>query len=155
MTRGVDEALRGIPGARARVDAADDYLREVIRRVEDVLGELRPVAIDVPYVVESVSRRIQLRQSRGGSWYVAWERDKGGSIPLLSAPRAVRVEAFTEIAWSDHAIALAPLEALVVAVNRELSFEAASRGPQMDVARRLEAMLEVVAGRDHPRADSR
>lgn len=143
MTTRVDEALRSIPGARAKVDAADDYLREVIRRVEDVLGRLRPVAIDVPYSVKGVSRRIQLRQSRDGDWHVAWERDEGSSVPLLSAPRAVRVEAFTEIAWRDHATVLAPLEALVVAVNRELSFEAASRGPQMDVARRIEAMLEV------------
>ncbi len=147
MTTGVDEALRGIPGARAQVDAADDYLREVVRRVEMVLGKLRPVAIDVPYVVEGIPRRIQLRQSRDGSWHVAWERDQGGSVALLSAPRTVRVEVFTEIAWSGHAVGLAPVEALVIAVNRELSSEAANRGPQMDVARRLEAMLEVAAGR--------
>lgn len=159
MITRVDEALRNIPEVRARVDAADDYLREVIRRLEDVLGALRPIAIDVPYVIEGVPRRIQLRQFRGGSWHVAWERDEGGSVPLLSAPRAVRVEAFTEIAWRDYVTALAPLEALVVVVNRELSSEAANRGPQMDVARRLEAMLEVtagkLAGRDRPRADSR
>ncbi len=143
----VDEALRNIPGARAKVDAADDYLRLVIRRVEAVLGGLRPVAIDVPYAVEGAPRRIQLRQSRDGSWHVAWERGEGGSVALLSAPRAARVEAFTEIAWQDHAVALAPVEALVIAVNREMSSEAANRRPQMDVARRLEAMLEVAAGR--------
>jgi hypothetical protein len=159
VTAGVDEALRSIPDVRAKVDAADDYLREVIRRVELVLGELRPVSLYLPYKVDGKQRQIQLRCGRGGRWYVGWQGDDDSSIPLLSATRETRVEAFTAIAWPDHATALAPVEALVVAVNRELSTEAANRGPQMDVARRLEAMLEVAAGklhgRDRPRADSR
>lgn len=147
MTSRVDEALRDIPDSRRRVDAADDYLREVVRRVENVLGGLRPTPIDVAYVIDGVGRRIQLRQSRDSSWHVAWERDGEGSVALLSAPRMVRVEAFTEIAWLDHGAVLAPLEALVIAVSRELSSEAANRGSQLEVARRLEAMIEVAAGK--------
>lgn len=151
----VDEALRGIPDARAQVDAADDYLREIIRRMEDVLGELRPISLCLPYKIDGQRRQIQLRCGRGGRWYVGWQEDDDNSIPLLSAPRSVRVEAFTEIAWPGHETPLAPVEALVIAVSRELSSEAANRGSQMDVAKRLEAMLEVAAGRDYLRADSR
>lgn len=144
MTR-VDEALRSIPDMRARVDAADDYLRETIRRVESVLGQLRPVALCLPYKADGKRRQIQLRCGRGSRWYVGWQGDEDDSIPLLSAPREVRVEAFTPIAWPDHVVTLAPLEALVIAVSRELSVAVASRGPQMDVARRLEAMIEATA----------
>lgn len=147
MTTGVEDALRSIPDMRAKVDAADDYLREIIRRVELVLGELRPVPLHLPYKVDGKRRQIQLRCGRGGRWYVSWQGDDDNAIPLLSAPRETRVEAFTAIAWQGHAATLAPMEALVVAVNRELSSEADNRGPQMEVARRLEAMLEIAASR--------
>lgn len=147
MITKVDEALCSIPGMRAKVDAADDYLREVIRRVEFVLGELRPVSLYLPYGVDGKRRQIQLRCGRGGRWYVGWQGDDDNAIPLLSATREVRVEAFTATAWPDHATPLAPMEALIVAVNRELSTEADSRGPQIDVARRIEAMIEVAAAR--------
>lgn len=147
MTTRVDEALRNIPDMRAKVDAADDYLREVIRRVELVLGGLRPVSLYLPYRADGKPRQIQLRCGRGGRWYVGWQGDDENSIPLLSASREVRVEAFTAIPWPDHAVILAPMEALVIAVNRELSTEVDNRGPQMDVARRLEAMIEVSAAR--------
>lgn len=150
MTARVDEAFRNIPDMRARVDAADDYLREVIQRVEFVLGELRPVSLYLPYKADGKRRQIQLRCGRGGRWYVGWQEDDENSIPLLSASREVRVEAFTSIAWPNHAVALAPIEALVIAVNRELSNEADNRGSQMDVARRLEAIIEVAAARLGP-----
>lgn len=159
MTTRVDEALRSLPDMRARVDAADDYLREVIRNVELVLGEFRPVSLYLPYKTDGKRRQIQLRCGRGGRWYVGWQGDDDNSIPLLSATREIRVEAFTAIAWPDHATLLAPVEALIVAVNRELSMEVDSRGPQMDVARRIEAMIEVAAGRflgqDRSRVDPR
>ncbi len=147
MTSKVDEALRSIPDVRARVDAVDDYFREVIRRVEDVLGELRPIAIEIPYPFNGDLRKIQLRQSRDRRWFVAWESGDGRSVPLLSAPRHVRAEVFTNMVWSVYAERLAPIEALVIAVSRELSVETANRGPQVDVARRLEATLEAVAGK--------
>lgn len=159
MTSWVDEALRSIPDMRAKVDAADDYLREVIRRVELVLGELRPVSLYLPYKVDGRRRQIQLRCGRGGRWYMGWQGDDDNSIPLLSATREVRVEAFTAVSWPNHAALLAPVEALIVGVNRELSMEVDSRGPQMDVARRIEAMIDVAAGRfrgqDRSHADSR
>jgi len=147
VTSKVDEALRNIPDVRDRVDAADDYFRAVIRRVEDVLGELRPIAIEIPYPFHGALRKIQLRQSRDRRLFVAWESGDGRSVPLLSAPRAVRTEVFTNMAWSVYAERLAPIEALVIAVSRELSAETANRDPQMDVARRLEATLEAVAGK--------
>lgn len=153
VTMGVEEALQGISKSRAEVDAADDYLRDVIRSVEATLSGLRPVELDVPYVVEGVVRKIQLRQYRGG-WHIAWERGEEGSVALLSAPRAVRVEVFTETAWSDHVAMLAPMEVLVIAVSRELSMEANNRGPQINVARRLEAMVEAAArGQGRVRVD--
>lgn len=90
---------------------------------------------------------------------MGWQGDDDNSIPLLSATREVRVEAFTAIAWPNHTAPLAPVEALIVAVNCELSMEVDSRGPQMDVARRIEAMIEVAVGRfrgqDGSRVDSR
>lgn len=138
----VDEALRNIPGARAKVDAADDYLRETIRRVETVLGALRPVPLCLPYKVDGKRRQIQLRCGRGGHWHVYWQGDDDNPIPLLSTTREIRAETFTAIAWPDHAVLLAPVEALILAVNRELSTAADNRGAQIDVARRIEAMIE-------------
>lgn len=155
MTREVDEALRTIPDLRARVDADDDYLREVIRRTERVLGDLRPVSLYIPYAVNAVPRQIQLRQSRDSRWYVAWQGEDGSSVALLSAPREVRVEAFTAMFWEGHEAPIAPIEALVIGVNRELSTAVTNRGPLMEVARRLEAVIEVAArkprGGEHSR----
>lgn len=156
MTREVDEALRTLPDLRARVDADDDYLREVIRRTEHVLGELRPVSLHIPYAVHGCPRQIQLRQSREARWHVAWQGEDGHSIALLSAPREIRVEAFTAMPWGGHQSPIAPIEALVIGVNRELSTAVTNRGPLMEVARRLEAVIEVAAGksktREFPRA---
>lgn len=159
MTNKVDEALRALPDLRARVDADDDYLRGVIRRTEHVLGDLRPVSLYVPYSVLGSPRQIQLRQSRDARWYVAWQGEDGYSVALLSAPRDVRVEAFTSMLWDGHESPMAPIEALVIGVNRELSIAVTNRGPLMEVARRLEAVIEVAAGRlrdgEPPRAIAR
>ena len=145
MTREVAEALRALPSLRARVDADDDYLRGVIRRIEHVLGDLRPVSLYVPYSVNGSSRQIQLRQSRDARWHVAWQGEDGHSVALLSAPRDVRVEVFTSMPWDGHESPIAPIEALVIGINRELSSAVTNRGPLMEVARRLEAVIEVAA----------
>lgn len=146
----VHQALRAIPDLRARVDADDDYLREVIRRVECTLGDLRPVPLDVPYETNGSTHQIQLRQSRDNRWYVAWRSEDGYSIALLSAPREVRVEVFTAITWKGHEAQIAPLEALVIGVHRELSSAVTNRGPLIDVARRLEVVIGAVTG-ERPR----
>lgn len=148
MTVKVSEAFQSISGSRARVDAVDDYLREVVRRVVSVLSSFRPVAVEVPYTVDGTLRSIQLRQSRDIGWYVAWQQldPIAPFVALLSAPRAVRVEVFTVMPWPGHETPIAPLEALVVAVSNALSTEATDRGPLMDVARRLEALIGTAAG---------
>lgn len=137
MTINVGQALLAIPDLRARVDSDDDYLREVIRKVEDALGDLRPVPLDLPYEVEGAARQIQLRQSRGTRWHVAWRGDACDSIALLSAPREARVEAFTPVRWPNYDVPIAPLEALVIGVMQELARVVVNRGPSVEVAQRL------------------
>jgi hypothetical protein len=137
----VGQALLAIPNLRARVDESDDYLRDVIRRVEDVLGELRPVPFDLAYLARGDSREIRLRPSRGTRWHVSWRGDAPDAVPLLSAPREARVEAFTPVAWPQFDEPLAPLEALVISVADELSRIAMDRGPSVEIARRLQSTI--------------
>ncbi len=144
-----------MPGLRARVDADDDYLRQIIRRTEHVLGDLRPVSLYVPYAVNGQPRQIQLRQSRDARWFVGWQGEDGLAVPLLSASREIRVEAFTAMPWKGHETRIAPIEALVIGVNRELSTAVSNRGPLMEVARRLEAVIEVAAGKSRTGERSR
>lgn len=138
----VSQALLAIPDLRARVDSDDDYLRQVVRRVEDVLGDLRPVPLDLSYEVEGTIRQIQLRQSRGTRWYVAWRGDVCDSVALLSAPREARVEAFTPVKWPNYEVPIAPLEALVIGVMQELSRVVVNRGPSVEVAQRLLGVID-------------
>jgi hypothetical protein len=145
VTAGVGQALLAIPGLRADVDSHDDYLRNVIRSVEHVLGELRPVPLDLAYAFNGFLREIRLRPSRGARWHVAWRGDACDAVALLSAPREARVEVFTPVTWPQFDEPLAPLEALVVSVARELSRVATDRGPSVEVARRLQGALDAWA----------
>lgn len=146
MSASLRQALLSIPEHRAGVDESDDYLRDVIRLVENVLGGLRPVSLDLAYLAHGGSREIRLRPSREGRWYVAWRGDACDAVALLSAPRAARVEVFTPIAWPQFDGMLAPLEALVVGVAGELSRVMVDRGPSVEVARRLQSTIAAWAG---------
>lgn len=142
MNASIGQALLAIPTLRARVDESDDYLRDVIRHVEHVLGELRPVPLDLAYLAPGGSREIRLRPSRGSRWHVAWRGDACDAVALLSATREARVEAFTPVAWPQFVELLAPMEALVIGVASELSRVALDRGPSVEVAHRLQSTID-------------
>lgn len=142
MSVSIRRALLAIPDLRARVDKSDDYLRDVIRRVEHVLGELRPVPFDLAYLANGATREVRLRPSRGTRWHVAWRGDAPDAVALLSAPREARVEAFTPVAWPQFDELLAPMEALVISVAGELSRVASDRGPSVEVARQLQSTID-------------
>lgn len=150
MTTNIEQALTTLPDLRARVDADDDYLRNVIRGFERVLGELRPVPLDLIYEVEGLPRHILLQQSRDMRWHVAWRGNACDSIPLLSASREVRAEVFTPTRWvgdTSYDTPIAPIETLVIEVMRELSRVVIDRGPSMEVAQRLEASIGALISR--------
>lgn len=142
MSTSIGQALRTIPSLRARVDESDDYLRNVIRRVEHVLGEFRPIPLDLAFAFHGSPREIRLRSSRGTRWHVAWCGNACDAVALLSAPREARIEAFTPVAWPQFDELLAPLEALVISVAIELSHAVVDRGPSVEVARRLQGALD-------------
>lgn len=142
MSARIGRALLAIPDLRARVDESDDYLRDVIRRVEDVFGKLRPDPLDLAYFAHGGPREIRLRPSRGIRWHVAWRSNAPDAVALLSAPRAVRVEVFTPIVWPQFDEPLAPLEVLVINVADELSRVVVNREPSVETARRLHSALD-------------
>ena len=148
MTDEVARALGTIPDARSRVDASDDYLREVIRGVESAFGRLCPAPVDLAFEIDGKPRCISLCQSaRDSHWYITWQEEPASEVALLSAPRATRAEAFTPITWwKDREGPIAPIEALVILVAEELSRVADDRTEHVEVARRLKAALDMWAG---------
>lgn len=142
MKPSLEQAFFAISDLRARVDVDDDYLRDVIRRVESVFSELRPIPLDLPYRIGGSARHVELRQSRGGRWHVAWRDDYHvDTVALLSAPRSARAEVFTPIDWSDGRL-ISPLEALVIGVMEGLVGIVAGREVPIRTAQRLQAVLD-------------
>lgn len=143
MTSLVAMAMETIATTLPKVDSDDDFLREIIRGVEALLSRACPSPVNLAYHVDGSPRHILLRQSaRQPRWHIAWHDSSDAVVPLLSAPRAVRVEAFTPAHWSDDAYTgLSPIEVLVVLCANELQGAVAVRGQPLEVARRLQVAL--------------
>jgi len=134
------DLLARIPGERDALNEADDTLMKVLRRVETILGDLRPgVEAEVDYN-DPIDGAMVLGWGRHGSNWRLLCRRTGTSdienVALTSTSRAGRAAVFLR-GDGEHA----PIMRLLVAVATALSQAVEARRQPVAGARQVEDLL--------------
>lgn len=134
----LDDLLARIPGERDALNEADDTLMRVLRRVETVLGDLRPgVEAEVAYD-DPVDGPMVLGWGRcGATWrLICRPANDCQNVALTSTSRAGRAAVFLR-KDNEHS----PLMRLLVAVATTLSQAVEARRQPVAGARQIEDVL--------------
>lgn len=147
----VEEALAAIPGRRNVLSQIDLELSHAIRFVEQALSELRiGIPVEITYGTDEGNFVLTFRK-HDGRWQilrgVEGSDDSTHDAVLVGEPRHIRAEVFTVPTGSS--VSLAPIERLFVSAAETLAEHTSDRSPQLDVARRLVAVLEKAGFVDH------
>lgn len=136
--RTLAEALAAIPGRRDGLDHIDAVLSAALRHVQRVLQQLKP-GVPTTIVYETAGHALLSFRKWNGQWCLVHgteENDAEKDQPLLSSSRLTRAEVFT-VAEDG----VTPIERLIVGVVDALETCTLERTPQLEAARRLQAVL--------------